>query len=235
MGTSRLALNEKNRLVKQSVLYFIGGLGILLLFFAVLLPLFTKILLLGAQKLRQPTATPSVNVSSPTLSAPYTATNSAQITLKGSATNGISVLLGLNGSIDRKTTADDQGNYTFENVTLSVGENLLFAYAEDSSGNRSDGSNAVTVTYSTDAPKLEISEPAEGALITQRKQSVISVKGTTDGGNKVYLNGQFLFVAGDGSFSGSVQLVNGDNTLTVKAMNTAGNETLKEIHVKYMP
>lgn len=227
-------MNERNKLIKQTALFFSGGLGIMVLFFMVILPFVTKALL-GTQKAFLPQATPAASVSSPVLSAPYTATNSAQITLRGTATPGISVLLGINGSIGNKTTADDQGGFVFENVTMSQGENLFFAYAEDSSGNRSDGSNAVTVSYSTDVPKLEVSEPAEGAVITQRKQSVISVKGKTDQGNKVYLNGQFLFVAGDGSFSGSVQLQTGDNTIAVKAVNTAGNETLIELHVKYMP
>ncbi len=235
MAYSRLQANDKKKLIKQSLLFFLGGVVILSLFFAVLLPVFTKILMLGASKTKAPEATPSVTVAAPTLSAPYTATNSAQITLEGQATPGLTVLLGINGSIDNKTTANDTGTYKFENIILSSGENLLFAYAEDSQGNRSDGSNPVTVTYSIETPKLEVSEPTEGAIVTQRKQSVISVRGTTDPGNKIYLNDQFIFVSSDGSFTGSFQLLQGDNTITVRAVNTAGNEEVKQIHVKYMP
>lgn len=235
MFNSRLSNNETRKLQQQTFLFAIAGTGILVLFFFLILPFLTKILLQGAQKAITPVATPTVSVSSPTLSAPYTATNSAQITLTGTATPGINVLLGINGSIDKKVTADDKGTYKFENITLSTGDNLLFAYAEDANGHRSDGSNAVTVTYSLDMPKLETTEPTEGAVITQRKQSVISLKGTTDAGNKVYLNDKFLFVSGDGVFTGSFQLVQGDNTLTVRAVNDAGNQTTKEIHIKYLP
>lgn len=235
MAYSRLQTHEKNQLIKQSVLFFAGGTGVLILFFFVLLPLLTKILMLNVQKIRTPTGTPTVSIASPVISAPYTATNSAQVTITGSATPDIFILLGVNGIIGPKLTASSSGSFKFENVPLAKGENTLIAYAEDKDGNRSDGSNALTISYTTDAPKLEVTEPTEGVVITQRKQSVIQVKGKVDPGNKVYLNGQFLFVSGDGSFTGSFQLQPGENTLTVKAVSQAGNEISIDIHVKYLP
>lgn len=221
--------------MKQSLLFFAGGAGVLVLFFFVILPIFTKILSLSAKKISAPTPTPQASITPPMLSAPFTATNSAQVTLTGTADPNSSVLLGINGAIGRKVTASSSGGFVFDNVTLSTGENLIFAYEEDNNGNRSDGSNPITITYSTEAPQLEISAPSEGAVITQSKQSVVQVKGKTDAGNKVYLNGQFLFVASDGSFTGSFQLTQGDNTLTIRAVNTAGNETSQDVHLKYLP
>lgn len=235
MAYSRLQVHEKNLLVRQTLLFFLGGVGILVLFFFVLLPIFTKVLMFSAKKALPASSAPTANIPAPVISAPFTATNSAKVNLTGQATAGISVLLGVNGSVDMQTKANDKGEFVFENVTLSSGENLIIAYAQDDDNNRSDGSNALTITYSTDAPKLEVTEPSEGAVVTQRKQSVIQVKGQTDAGNKVYLNDQFLFVSSDGSFTGSFQLVSGDNTLVVRAINSSGNEAAKEVHVKYLP
>lgn len=220
--------------MKQSMLFFAGGIGVLALFFLGILPILTKILSLSAQKIVSATPVPQATISPPTLSAPFTATNSAEVRLTGTADPNSSVLLGINGSIGRKVTASGSGNFSFD-VTLSQGDNLIFAYEEDGQGNRSDGSNPITITYSTEAPNLEITQPTDGAVITQSKQSVVQVKGKTEAGNKVYLNGQFLFVGSDGSFSGSFQLVQGDNTLTVRAVNSAGNATSQDIHVKYLP
>lgn len=235
MPFSRLQSNEKTKLIRQSTLFFAGGCLIIVLFLFGLLPMFTRLLMRSSQQSKLPTTTPAVNIPSPSLLQPFTSTNSAQITVKGSAQPNMSVLLGVNGSVDKKTTSGTDGTFSFDGVGLSSGENLIQAYAEDANGNRSEGSRSITVTYSTDAPKLEVTQPADNALVTQRKQSVITVSGTTDAGNKVYLNDQFLFVTDTGSFSGSFQLVDGENLLHIRAVNSAGNETSKDVHVKYIP
>lgn len=233
--SSRLNSHEKTKLIRQSLMFFAGGCLILILFFFGLLPFYTRLLMGNSQQSKLPTATPAVTVPSPSLFQPFTATNSAQVAIKGTAKPDMTVLLGVNGSVDFKTKANETGEFVFDAVTLMAGENLLIAYAEDSDGNRSDGSASVTITYSTDAPKLEVTQPTENMLVTQRKQSVVSVVGVTDAGNKVFLNDQFLFVTDTGSFTGSFQLQEGDNTLHIRAVNAAGNETVKDVHVKYLP
>ena len=235
MSFSRLQTNEKTKLIRQSVLFLAGGCLIIVIFLFGLLPFYTRLLMRNSQQTKLPTATPAVNIPSPSLLQPFTSTNSAQVVIKGTAPTNMKVLLGVNGSVDQSTTSKEDGSFAFDTVTLLPGDNMLQAYAEDSSGNRSDGSKPITITFSTDAPKLEVTAPSDNALITQRKQSVIAVSGTTDAGNKVYLNDQFLFVTDTGSFSGSFQLQEGDNTLHIRAVNAAGNETSKDVHVKYIP
>lgn len=235
MSFSRLASQEKVKLLQQSFLFFLGGCGIIALFIFGLLPIFTRMLMKNAQVSKLPSATPTV-VSPPVLYQPmYTATNSAQVTIRGKADPNMGILLGINGSIDQRTASTGSGDFVFENVTLNKGGNTIVSYAEDANSNRSDGSGSISIDYLTDVPKLDVGQPTDGLLVTQRKQSVVSVKGQTDPGNKAYLNDQFLFVSSDGSFSGSFQLQQGDNLLHIRAVNTAGNETVKDVHVKYIP
>lgn len=234
MSLSRLESLEKTRLLKQTGLFFGGGIGVILVFVFIVLPIFSKILAAANKQSMLPVSTPSTVLLTPTLSVPYNATNSASLTVSGTAQAGMSVLLGQNGSIDKKTTASADGSFSFD-VTLNSGDNMFQAYIEDANGNRSDGSQATTVTYNTDAPKLEITSPQDGSTVSQRKQQVVTVTGTTDPQNKVYLNEQFLFVRSDGSFTGQFQLQPGGNAIHVKAVNVAGNETTKDINVTYSP
>lgn len=235
MQFSRFSHHKKEVLVKRSLVFFASGTVILLIYIFLVLPFFTRLLMRRSIQTKLPLATPSVQITPPILTLPFDATNSAQVTIKGSGAPSLKVYLGVNGSLDLDTKASDKGDFTFPVVTLTNGENILQAYAEDDQGNRSDGSEVLKITLITDAPVLEISEPQDGLLVTQRKQSVVSVKGKTDPGNKVYLQNQFLFVASDGLFSGSYQLQQGDNLLQIKSVNSGGNESLKEINVKYLP
>lgn len=235
MQFSRFSHHKKDVLVKRTLVFFASGTAILLIYIFLVLPFFTRLLMRRSIQTKLPLATPNVQITPPILTLPFDATNSAQVTIKGSGAPGLKVYLGVNGSLDLDTKASDIGDFTFPVVTLTNGENILQAYAEDDKGNRSDGSEVLKITLITDAPVLEISEPQDGLLVTQRKQSVVSVKGKTDPGNKVYLQNQFLFVASDGSFSGSYQLQQGDNLLQIKSINSGGNESLKEINVKYLP
>jgi hypothetical protein len=235
MALSRLDYQERSRLLKQTILFFSGGVGVILIFVFILLPIFSKILAFTNKQSLLPVNTPAPIVMPPTLQQPYTATNSAVLTLRGTAQPEQTVLLGQNGAIEKKTTVGSDGQYTFLDIILEKGDNMFQTYVEDANGNRSDGSPQITITYNTDAPKLEVSEPVDGSTVIQRKQQVITIKGTTDPSNKVYVNEQFLFVSSDGSFTGQVQLQNGANTIHVRAINTAGNEVTKDITVNYSP
>lgn len=234
MGYSRLASHERALLTRQTIFFGGAGIAIIIAYVFIVLPIFSKVLVL-TNKQALPEATQNAIVMSPTLIQPYTATNSAEISLRGTSQPGYTIILGQNGSLDKQVKADDKGEFIFESVSLSNGDNLFQAYAETNEGDRSDGSPPMHIQYVTDAPKLDISEPADNATITQRKQQVIQVKGTTNPGNKVFLNDQFLFVSTDGSFTGSFQLQPGSNTLTIKAVNPASSEAIKELHVTYSP
>lgn len=232
---SRLLKHDRSSLIKQTVFFFGLSIALSLAFLFVILPLFIKFL--AFRNLSSKITYTEENTLSmrPYLSAPYDATSSAQISLSGTAQSGQKIILLQNGASGADTTANDQGSFSFDSVSLEAGQNTFSAVSENAEGERSNPSNVVTISYVKDAPKLEVSEPANDSTVTQRKQNPVRVRGKTDPGNKVYISDRLQFVSGDGSFTGQVQLSEGENTITVKAVNPAQIETIQEIKVKFSP
>ena len=65
------------------------------------------------------------------------------------------------------------------------------------------------------------------------QDSRIEVKGKSDANVRLTLNDRLIIVTGDGNFSSNYNLNPGDNQLIFKAVDKAGNETIKELLVKY--
>ncbi len=68
-------------------------------------------------------------------------------------------------------------------------------------------------------PKLTVNVP-EAVL-----ESAITITGTTEAGNRVYVNGMQAEVKPDGTFAWNLALFPGANTVNVTAMNAAGART----------
>ncbi|MDP3004453.1 MAG: hypothetical protein Q8N43_03050, partial [Candidatus Azambacteria bacterium] len=70
-------------------------------------------------------------------------------------------------------------------------------------------------------PNLAV-DPKEDMVIQQ--ESII-VRGKTDNGVDLIINGENVYVSSDGSFSKEVQLTSGINIVEVKAVNNLGKST----------
>lgn len=70
-------------------------------------------------------------------------------------------------------------------------------------------------------PNLAV-DPKEDMVIQQES---ITVRGKTDNGVDLIINGENVYVASDGSFSKEVQLTSGINIVEVKAVNNLGKST----------
>jgi len=70
-------------------------------------------------------------------------------------------------------------------------------------------------------PNLVV-EPKEDMVI---KQELLTVKGKTDNGVDLTINGENVFVASNGNFSKDVQLAGGINVIEIKAVNNFGKIT----------
>ncbi|MEP7167521.1 MAG: hypothetical protein ABI758_06100 [Candidatus Woesebacteria bacterium] len=232
---SRLQHHDRTSLIQQSLFFFGISLAIGLGFLFVLLPAFIKFLAFRNISSKITVQEEQVLPSHPTLSQPFEATNSAIIKLSGSASGKQKIILLQNGVPGPDTVAADGGDFTFSEVHLDLGDNTFTAVSENDKGERSNPSNTVRVAYVKDAPKLEIGQPTNDATVTQQKQNPITIKGKTEPGNRIYINDKLQFVSSDGSFSGQFQLVNGDNTIAIKAVNAASVETTSELVVHYQP
>lgn len=119
---------------------------------------------------------------------------------------------------------DEAGSFSYE-YSLSAGDNSIEIKATDAATN----ANTVTlaVHQDQDPPNLEIQEPDDGTITGD---TMISVHIVTDEDAKLWLNGRTLAVTGDVTVS--ILLVEGDNAVTVKAMDPAGNVATETITVR---
>lgn len=184
----------------------------------------------------------SVFVSPPELDALPSATNSATITISGTAQENQEVALYLNGELEEKTDAKDSKRFTFTNIKLKEGENLIQTKAiqkdavsdKDKSQKEqtSDYSKSYIIILTKKEPTLTIDSPSDKQTFG-KDDKFANVTGSTDIENKVTVNDFWAIVDNDGKYSYSLPLKGGENKITVKTTDDANNETKKEITVTY--
>jgi hypothetical protein len=146
-------------------------------------------------------------------------TNIATLNVSGNATDtgGIASVT-VNG---QTVTVNQDGSFSYA-VTLTAGANTVTTVATDNAGNQQ--SDVRTVTYDASAPVLTVSAPADNSTTTQ---SFMSVTGTISESSTVTVsvnNGspQTAAISG-GTFSATVNLTPGINTIDITAVDPAGN------------
>jgi hypothetical protein len=167
-----------------------------------------------------------VDTVKPTVSAFSTPTSSISRNLTGlsiTASDNVAVTGYL---ITESSTAPSAsgGNWsstapTSYSVVGNAATVTLYAWAKDTAGNVSTGFTK-TVTINSAAPALNMSTLADH---TTTKNVTLNVAGTVNAGDaglkSLTVNGTAATVAGDGSFSVAVTLVDGANTITTVATN----------------
>ena len=184
---------------------------------------------------------PDVTITSPVDTETYITTNST-ITLSGTAGDDIEVdnikWVSSNGS---NGTASGTESWSATGIQLSEGQNAITVTATDSAGNQA--SDILTVTYTppdTQAPLVNITSPdlpAGGTL--QTADGSITISGTAQDDRSVM---QVSWTSGNarGTADGTttwtiptITLSEGLNTITVKAVDAAGNLGSAELRVEY--
>jgi hypothetical protein len=146
---------------------------------------------------------------------PYT--QNPQATISGITNPGNTVTL--NGSI--KAMVKDDGSWS-GNVTLKEGLNTVIAEARNAKGESVKGS--VSTTLDTTKPNIFIDNPGELVDVTE-----VTVTGRVEiECQKVTVNGIQAEVVHDIFKAYRVPVKLGDNTITVVAIDKAGNEATKE-------
>lgn len=164
----------------------------------------------------------------PQLEAPFTATNSARMTLNGVSEPNSTVKLYLNNFPLDEILVGKDGGFS-KRITLREGKNEITAQAIDQADNKSSLTPSLFIYYKKEAPFLEIHFPPEKEFET--KEEEIEIKGETDPENSLTINGRFVLVKSDGSFSHSVSLTSGENLIEIVVTDQTGNETKKELKV----
>jgi len=145
-------------------------------------------------------------------------TNADSVTVTGVVEVGATLTVG-----GTQVVPDETGVFTYD-FDLATGENSIDVKATDDATNE----NMVTILVyqDQDPPNLEIQEPANEDVTMD---SLIQVHIVTDEDAKLWLNGRLLSVTGDVQMS--ILLVEGENTISVKAMDPAGNVATESIIV----
>lgn len=229
-AVSRRNKQEEKKLTHQFVLLVLLAIGLVLLFLFVVLPALIRIL-------ASTSPTPSQNgadvpVQVPFLSAPVTATSSATLTLSGFSQKGFTVSILDNAQPLSKTSASDDGSFHTD-VTLTPGENKITVFAIDQHNKESGVSQEYIVVFDDQPPTLELKQPQDKQSIQGKQNQNLTIEGKTDTNTKVYVNDRLIFVKDDGSFTGVQPLQEGDNALSIKAVDQAGNITEKKLTITF--
>ncbi len=230
---SRLSRLEEKRTKKQLFTVSIGIIVLIVALMTIGIPLLIRIsVFLGNFKSANPTneddITPPV---APVLAPILEATNSAVLKIEGYGEPAANLKLYHNGLQADEVVLGKDGNFEFE-VKLQNGDNTFYAVAIDAAGNESQRSAEQTIVYKKNGPQLEVTEPVDGQEFGENF-ATIQIKGKTDIGAQIRINDRFVNVADDGTFTFDLQLAAGENHITVRAFDFAGNQTEKQLKVIY--
>jgi len=209
-----LAFVSKKKLTKERLVWLIVSAILFLLAFG--LAVWLVLICLGAPKF---TEFPTV-------------TNQEKVVLKGTALPNVAVVL---FDKDHKAVAtanvDGNGNFLFENVPLVAGENKFTARAFNAFKKSSRPSKEIVIKYDTTAPTLEL-QSAAGITVNSQNYTIT---GRVEPGSTVMVNGVAATINPDGTWSATVPLNSGVNTLVVAATDSAGNTASTTQEVIYTP
>lgn len=233
---SRLARKEKQRMLRQSVLLF--GLTGILVTAGLIWGIPAIVRMAGFMGELNASNLPIENNDTlaplpPQLVIPYEATPSASIDIQGYTEAQAQVTLYNNDTNISETLADDTGAFIFEDIRLDADANQFTVAAKDQAGNTSELSRVSNVVFDNQAPTVEINEPSDGSEFFGTQEQTIEIKGSLDETAQVFVNDQLSFPDTENNFSQRYRLQPGENTITVRAIDSAGNEGSAEIKVNF--
>ena len=233
MISSRLSRIEEKR--EKKVLYIsLGGIAFLVLFIAVfgLKILVQFSLLVDRIRGNTPTEKTSAIILPPALDELPVATFSGVIKLTGKAEGKLKLTLFVNDFETKNITVPDTGVFEIENVSVKEGRNTFRTQLKDALGNKSELSNEVSTFIKKTVPILELTSPEDNNTVTGEPNTV-TVSGKTEENTKITVNGRWVTMGTDNSFSYAYPLSEGETTLEIIATDQAGNQKTIKRKVTY--
>lgn len=234
---SRLTRTSEKQNKRQALFFSIGIITIILVliqFGPILVNVFGNVVYTlrgGDESEKQEVGTQLLQP--PSLIGIPSATQSAFISFSGVAPDKegrVEIYLNdeLEEEIDLKTA-----EFSVRKIAIDKGLNQL--KVRYINGNKtSPFSENYEVSYISDKPELEVTNPSDGATFTKADKS-ITVAGTTNADNIVTVNSFRAIVDSSGKFTYQLNLNDGENMLVVEAQNSAGSKTQKNLKVTYTP
>ena len=161
------------------------------------------------------------------------ATNKISLEITGVTEEGVEVYIFINND-KNEVVANSFGEFNLS-VNLDKGENVIYAIAKDQAGNESVESEYYVVVYDNEPPEINVDSPSDGESFYGSKQKEIEIKGSTDPDSTLTINDRFVTLDDEGYFVFKISLNEGENTLNLKAIDKAENQTEKSIKVNFTP
>ncbi len=233
--SSRLARFEEKKLKTRLLFAVIGTLLVITLLvvfgFRLMISFFIFLdQMRGKSSTNQSPST--VLVIPPYLDPLPAATMSGKLIITGRGQANATIILYINDSETKRETISDDGTFSITSQNLPEGSYTIRAKTTDSNGNTSNFSNTITTIIKKRPPLLEISSPVDDMMITG-DDNILQIEGKTDEGVDIRVNDRFVIVKPDGSFIYPYPLEEGENILTIQAIDQAGNITKVEKIVTY--
>lgn len=230
---SRLVRKNEETVTKKTV--FMGFLTILFAIFIVVfgLPFLIKfsVFLGDMKKTNDGLESKTLAPLAPRLIIPFEATNSATIKVSGFAEAKVEVELFKNEISIGKTMVTENGDFTFEKISLDDGENNFSAIASSEETGAGDGSIPISVVYDKQSPALKLTNPSETSLTVDYAD--FDIIGESEKDVSISVNGRLAVVDENGNFKLKIQLNMGKNDVEVIAHDSAGNETKTTVAITY--
>jgi len=178
--------------------------------------------------------TDSIPPPPPVIWPEFTATNSGYVRIYGFSEPKSKVILLKSQDQISDIQADNDGKFSWPEIPLESGDNIFSAMAADAFGNKSHISKTISVSYLNKSPILKMEKPTDKQQFSGA-DNPIEVKGVTLANTKVYVNNRLASVGSDGGFDIRIILPEGDSSVKIRVLDSAGNETTSEIPVHYQP
>jgi hypothetical protein len=234
---TRLKKIEEKKAIKQAAVYIFFTIALIFVLIFAGIPTVIKLaVLLGNWRASSQPIEKREQLApqAPTLQPLAEATDSATITVSGFSEKGTLVKIILNGKTVKEVIADNNGEFKARSLTLTEGENTIKAKAINKENSESDYSNSISIVFDDMPPELELLSPESGQEFFDQDRQ-INISGKTEKEAQMKINDRMAVVDQYGNFSHPYELKEGENKLKIVAIDTAGNETIKEITVTYAP
>ena len=230
---SRLERKKEEQVTKKTI--FLGSLTVLVFVLIIVfgLPFLINFsIFLGNTKSNKDTTNENVLPPlAPRLIVPFEATNSSKIKINGFAETGSVVELLKNDESIGRVDVTENGDFLFENIDLSEGENNFAAVAIKDKSGSSEVSKEITVIFDNKIPELTMTNPVESTLVVDYAD--FDIIGKSEKGVSVLVNNRLATVDNEGNFKLKVQLNAGKNDIEIIVRDEALNETRKKITITY--
>lgn len=168
--------------------------------------------------------TPNVVVKFPEESAVNTVSIPVTVTTDGE----YSFLVYVNQQLAYQSEFCSADEYTVDIPLVTEGENKIEFYVVDVMGNMF--SYDKNITLDTVAPVLSLDEVYDSITVTE---DAFTISGKVVNFDALYVGEDKVVVASDGRFSYDLLLHTGENDITVRATDLAGNETVYNMAITY--